>query len=76
MNHSNAWASCSGGPATSIRSVNCLQVSASVAITRMVLFEGQESTNNHRLDVLPVLEVEIAAPGTIETTVAWTHATE
>ena len=53
-----------------------MQVTASVAITRMELVVGQESTTYYRLDDLPVLEVEIAAPGTIETTVQWTRARE
>ena len=48
-----------------------LQVTANVEIKRIALVKGKESRYYHRLDSIPVLEVEIATSGEIVTTVEW-----
>lgn len=48
-----------------------LQVTANVEIKRIVLVNGKESRYYHRLDSIPVLEVEITTSGEIVTTVEW-----
>lgn len=49
-----------------------LTVSASVPIVRCELVQGWESRHYSEKTVLPVLEIEIAQPGTLTTEIHWT----